>query len=72
MKRRDVLKAGVVLASASHAVALAPVEVEDPRREVARLSRRIAYLLDQIQDYERVVIQAKSVGPWAIYTEFTV
>lgn len=72
MRRRDVLKAGVVLAASSHAVALVPFEVEDPRLEIARLSHRISVLLDQVQDYERVVIQAKSVGPWAVFTDFTV
>jgi hypothetical protein len=72
MKRRDVLKAGVVLASASQAVASAPDKGEDPRLEIQRLSNRISYLLDQIQDYERVVNHAKSIGPWAIFTEFTV
>ena len=79
MKRREILKAGIVFAAASPAVALAPdvapvdqYAAEDARLEVRRLSLRISELLDGIQDYERIVITARSVGPWAIYTEFTV
>ncbi|MGQ3214797.1 MAG: hypothetical protein ACT6U0_27325 [Shinella sp.] len=78
MNRRTVLKGGIVFAATSHTFVSSPQHtgavpaIEDPREEVQRLSRRISDLLDSIEDYERVVIQAKSTGPWAIYTDFTV
>lgn len=76
MNRRTVLKAGAALAATGHSTAAAPgialSEQEDPRSEVRRLANRISDLLDQIDDYERVVICARSVGKWAVHTQFTV
>ncbi len=75
MKRREILKGAVVVAASTPVVALAPAmsePPEDPRITIRRLSDQISELLNAVPEYEQVVIKAKSVGRWAVYTQFTV
>ena len=73
--RREVLKGALVVAASTPGLALAPSlpeQPEDPRATIRRLSHQISELLEAVPKYEQITIQAKSVGPWAIYTSFTV
>lgn len=76
MNRRTVLKGGLVVAVAGHGAAMAPDRtmgppVEDPREAIKRLSWQIASLMDEVEEYDMVSIQAKRRQEKAVNTYFT-